>query len=155
MGEGSAPVTTVMTQTVARLLLVPTWMVAAATLVKGYADTGDGFSAGVIAALGVLLQYVAFGHEAVERRLPVHYGPTVAIAGLLLALAVALSPAAVGKPIMTFWPAAGGTAHHLGSLELIGAVLFDIGVFMIVLGFCVGAIDMISHAQRTYRRRSP
>ena len=147
--------TSVMTQMVARVLLVPTWMVAAATLVKGYTDTGDGFSAGVIAALGVLIQYVAFGHEAVERRLPVHHAPTFAVLGLALSLVVAFVPTLFAKPIMTHAPAAGAKVIHVGSLELITAVAFDLGVFMIVLGFCIGAIDMIAHAQRSYRRRLP
>jgi multisubunit Na+/H+ antiporter MnhB subunit len=143
-----------MTQTVARALLAPTWMVAAATLVKGYADTGDGFSAGVIASLGILLQYVAFGHEEVERRLPVHLAPMIAVAGLFLALAVAFTPLLVGEAPMKYWPPPGEDPIHLGSLEIIGAVAFDLGVFMIVLGVCVGAVDLIAHAQRTYRRRS-
>ncbi|HEU4898811.1 MAG TPA: MnhB domain-containing protein, partial [Actinomycetota bacterium] len=65
--------TTALTRMVARLLLVPVLMVAAAFLIKGYVDVGDGFGAGVIAALGVLLQYLAFGRAAVERVLPVRH----------------------------------------------------------------------------------
>ena len=64
--RGQAVVTTVLTRMVARLLLAPVLVVAAAVLVKGYADVGDGFAAGVIAALGVLLQYLAFGRAAVR-----------------------------------------------------------------------------------------
>ena len=61
--------TTALTRMVARLLLAPVLVVAVAVLIKGYADVGDGFAAGVIAALGVLLQYLAFGRAAVERAL--------------------------------------------------------------------------------------
>jgi multisubunit Na+/H+ antiporter MnhB subunit len=64
---GQAVVTTVLTRMVARLLLVPVLMVTTAILIKGYVDVGDGFAAGVIAALGVLLQYLAFGRAAVRR----------------------------------------------------------------------------------------
>jgi multicomponent Na+:H+ antiporter subunit B len=39
-------VTTVLTRAVSRLLLAPVLMVAAAVLIKGYADVGDGFAAG-------------------------------------------------------------------------------------------------------------
>ena len=56
--------TTILTQTVARLLLLPTVVAALAILIKGYAEPGDGFSAGVVAALGVLLQHLALGREA-------------------------------------------------------------------------------------------
>ena len=84
--------TTALTRMVARLLLAPVLVVAVAVLVKGYADVGDGFAAGVIAALGVLLQYLAFGRAAVERALPVRRAAQLAIGGLLAALAVVFVP---------------------------------------------------------------
>jgi hypothetical protein len=40
----------VVTRAVARLLYLPTLLVAAAILVKGFVETGDGFSAGVVGA---------------------------------------------------------------------------------------------------------
>jgi multicomponent Na+:H+ antiporter subunit A len=67
----AATVASVATCLTRKLLLLPTLMAAVAILVKGYAEPGDGFSAGVVAALGILLQYLAFGREQVERLLPV------------------------------------------------------------------------------------
>jgi multisubunit Na+/H+ antiporter MnhB subunit len=64
--SGETP-TTVLTRSAARMLLIPTILIALATMFKGYADTGDGFSAGVIAALAIALQGVAFGAEEFER----------------------------------------------------------------------------------------
>lgn len=139
--------TTVMTQTVARLLFLPALMVALATLVKGYADTGDGFTAGVIAALAVLLQVVAFGVEEVERRLPLRAAPAVALVGVALALVVAFVPVLLGRPVMTHAPAPGAAVIHLGTLELITAVAFDVGVFLLVLGFAVSTIGLIAHVR--------
>jgi len=123
-------------------------------MVKGYADTGDGFSAGVIAALGVLLQYVAFGHAEVERHLPVHRALYLAIVGLGIGLLTTFVPTVAGKPLLTHWPLAGRDAIHVGSLEVITAVVFDVGVFCVVFGFAVGAIDVIAHGQRAFRRAS-
>ena len=55
-------------------------MVAAAIIVKGYGDVGDGFSAGVIVALAVALRYVTLGAERAERTLPVlRHAPAVAV----------------------------------------------------------------------------
>ena len=51
-------------EVVAPRLLGPALMVAAAIIVKGYTDVGDGFSAGVIVALAVALRYVALGRRA-------------------------------------------------------------------------------------------
>lgn len=137
--------TTILTQTVARLLFLPAMMVALATLIKGYADTGDGFTAGVIAALAVLIQVVAFGVREMEQRLPLRAGPAVAFTGLVLALVVAFAPVVVGRPIMTHAPAPGATVIHLGTLEIISAVAFDVGVFLLVLGFAVSTIGLIAH----------
>lgn len=138
--------TTILTQTVARLLFLPAMMVALATLVKGYADTGDGFTAGVIAALAVLLQVVAFGLEAVERVLPLRRGPVVAVVGLLIALVVTFLPVARGQAILTHAPAPGAEVVHLGTLELITAVAFDVGVFLLVFGFAVTTIGVVARA---------
>ncbi len=138
--------TTVLTQTIARLLLPPTFMVALAVMVKGYADTGDGFSAGVIAGLGVLLQYVAFGYRVAERLITIRTAARSLVAGLLLALLVSFVPLLRGDPILTHMPAPNAHVIHVGSLELITAVLFDVGVFLIVFGFAVGAIGMVARA---------
>src|SRR3712207_5601760 len=54
--ETSQPAARVVTRAIARLLYLPTLLVAAAILVKGFVETGDGFSAGVVGALGVLLR---------------------------------------------------------------------------------------------------
>lgn len=141
-------VTTVLTQTVARLLLVPIFMIAVGILVKGYADVGDGFSAGVIAALGVVLQDVTFGHRVVDRMPLVRVAPAGAFLGLTIALLVAFVPLLRGEPIMTHAPGPGSEVIHLGTLELLTAVAFDVGVFLLVFGFAVGAIGMIARARR-------
>jgi multicomponent Na+:H+ antiporter subunit B len=137
-------VTTVLTRMVDRLLLVPVLMVAVAFLIKGYVDVGDGFGAGVIAALGVLLQYLAFGRAAVERVLPVRHAPKLALGGLLFALAVAFVPALGGRAPLEHAPAPGAEVIRLGSLELLSAVAFDVGVFALVLGMVVATIHLIA-----------
>jgi multisubunit Na+/H+ antiporter MnhB subunit len=137
-------VTTVLTRMVARLLLVPVLMVAAAILIKGYVDVGDGFAAGVIAALGILLQYLAFGRAAVQQALPVRHAAKLAVAGLLLSLVVAFVPVLAGEAPLQHAPAPGAEVVHLGSLELLTAVLFDVGVFALVLGMVVATIDLIA-----------
>lgn len=144
---------TELTRLVARLLLIPTLLVAAAVLIKGYADVGDGFAAGVIAALGVLLQYIAFGRVAVQRALPVRWAPQLAIAGLLLALAVAFVPVVAGQAPLQHSPGPGEDVITLGTLELITAVAFDVGVFALVLGMAVATISFVT--ERVVPRTHP
>ena len=135
-----------MTRVFARLLLLPTLMVAAAILVKGYAEVGDGVGAGIIATLGILLQYTALGQQEARRLPPVRLAPAIGVTGLSLALLVAFVPTARGAAIMTHSPPPGAAVIHLGTIELLTAVLFDVGVFLLVFGFAVGAIDLVAQA---------
>jgi multisubunit Na+/H+ antiporter MnhB subunit len=143
---GKAPeVTGVMTRTVAKLLFLPTLVTAVALLIKGYAQPGDGFSAGVVASLGVLLQYLAFGRRRAERLPLVGLAGKGAFVGLLVALLVAAAPVLLGQPVFTHYPRAGTSAVYLGTIELITAFLFDAAVFLVVLGFAVGVVRLVAH----------
>jgi multisubunit Na+/H+ antiporter MnhB subunit len=137
-------VTSVLTRAVARLLLAPILVVAAAVLVKGYADVGDGFAAGAIAALGLLLQYLAFGRAQAERLLPIRLVPAGAFLGLLAALGLAVAPLLRGDAVLAHLPPPGAQAVKLGTLELVTAVAFDLAVFLLVLGATVGVIHAIA-----------
>ena len=125
-------------EVIAPRLLGPAVMVAVAIIVKGYADVGDGFSAGVIVALAIALRYITLGTERAERSLPIlRHAPVVAVSGLLLALAVGFLPVAAGDPPFTHRPGPGAEVVHVGRLELISAVAFDVGVFLLVCGALV------------------
>ncbi len=132
-------------EVVAPRLLGPAVMVAAAIIVKGYADVGDGFSAGVVVALAVALRYVTLGAERAERGLPVlRYAPALAAAGLLLALAIGFFPVAFGDPPFTHFPRAGEHVVEIGALELTTAVAFDVGVFLLVAGALIEVIHQLT-----------
>ena len=133
-------------QAVANLMLAPILVVAAAVLVKGYADTGDGFAGGAIAAAALLLQYVAHGAAAVRGAYPVQHAQAVAVTGVLVALAVALQGPLRGEPLLTHAPPAGAEPVHAGTLELITAVAFEAGVFLLVLGTAVAVVDALAAA---------
>lgn len=128
----------------ARVLLAPTMVVGAGLLVKGYSAVGDGFTAGLVAALGILLAYVAYGHRAVRGVLPVAAAPLIALAGVFLAVLLAFLPPLWGDPLLTHYPVGGEEVVHLGTLELITAVAFDAGIFLFVLGLGVAAIDYLA-----------
>jgi multicomponent Na+:H+ antiporter subunit A len=146
VGGAQQPAARVVTRALARLLYLPTLLVAAAILVKGFVETGDGFSAGMVGALGVLLRYLAFGHEEARRLLPVRYATAIALAGLLVALSVAAAPLFFGEAVLTHRPPPGTEPVHLGTLELMTAVLFDFGVFLLVFGFAVGVVSFFARA---------
>lgn len=144
--EVTQPAARVITQGVARILYLPTFVIAAALLIKGFVETGDGFSAGVVASLGVLLRYLGFGYEETKRFLPVRYAVVIAFVGLLMSLAVAAAPLFVGDALLTHYPAPGTSPIVLGTLELMTAVLYDIGIFVLVFGFSVGVLSLFARA---------
>ena len=133
-------------EVVAPRLLGPALMVAAAIIVKGYTDVGDGFSAGVIVALAVALRYITLGHERAERGLPIlRYAPVLAAGGLLVALAVGFFPVLLGDPPFTHFPGPGEPVTKVGSLELITAVAFDLGLFVLVTSGLVVLLHQLAH----------
>jgi multicomponent Na+:H+ antiporter subunit B len=139
---------------VAPRLLAPAVMVAAAIIVKGYADVGDGFSAGVIVALAIALRYVTLGTQHAERSLPgLRHAPVIAAGGLLLALAVGFLPVVAGDPPFTHRPAPGAPVVKVGTLELISAVAFDVGVFLLVCGILVTLVHQLARLVEEGGRR--
>jgi multicomponent Na+:H+ antiporter subunit B len=120
---------------VAPRLLAPALMLAVALIVKGYTDTGEGFSAGVIVALAVGLRYIALGRRRADRTLAVaRRADVVAVVGLLIALAFGFQGVLSGEPPFTHLPPPGQPVVKIGTLELTTAVGFDVGLFLLVAG---------------------
>jgi multisubunit Na+/H+ antiporter MnhB subunit len=138
-------VVSVVIEVIAPRLLGPALMVALALIVKGYTDVGDGFSAAVIVALAVALRYIALGRERAERSLPIlRHAPAIATGGLLIALAVGMFPVVLGDPPFTHLPPPGEPVVKIGTLELITAVAFDLGLFLLVTGVLVTLVHQLA-----------
>jgi multicomponent Na+:H+ antiporter subunit B len=130
---------------VAPRLLGPALMVAAAIIVKGYGDVGDGFSAGVVVALAVSLRYVTLGPDRAEQGLPIlRHAPVIAAGGLLIALTVGFFPVALGDAPFSHHPPPGDPVVKIGTLELITAVAFDLGLFLLVAGALVTLVHLLA-----------
>jgi multicomponent Na+:H+ antiporter subunit B len=141
---------------VARLLWGPGLVVAAALIVKGYVDVGDGFSAGVIVALAIALFYVALGATTAERALPfLRYAPRVAVVGLLIDIGTGFFPLAAGEPIFSHLPGPGEHVVTLGSLEFFTPLLFDVGLFLLVVGVLTTLLHQLAGLERLAGERSP
>ena len=139
-------------EVVARVLLLPTFVVAVALLVKGYGGTGDGFSAGVLAATAVLLHYVVFGHrEAAEGMRIAPVGVRTGLTGVLVMLAVVFGPVLAGRPLLAHWPPPGAHVPTVLGVELHTATLFDLGIGLVVFGILVSVIELMG--ERAERAR--
>jgi multicomponent K+:H+ antiporter subunit A len=115
-----------------RLLLPLALLVAIFVLLRGHNLPGGGFIAGLITAVALITQYLANGIAWTQARMSAKLHPTIGI-GLLLATATGLGSWVFGHPFLTstfshvHWPL-------VGEFELASAMLFDLGVYLVVVG---------------------
>jgi len=107
----------------------------------GHYTPGGGFVGGLLTSSAIVLLVLAFDINTVRHILPINYMYLTAI-GLLLALATAAFPMFMGKPFFT---------HYfnyfdlplLGKQSLHTAMLFDSGVYLVVVGVTMTIIQTI------------
>jgi multicomponent K+:H+ antiporter subunit A len=125
-----------------RLLLPMAMMVGVYFYLRGHNMPGGGFVAGLIFAIAYLMQYMASGYEWSQARQ--RYDHHVLIGwGVLVAALTGVGAWLMGLPFLTsgfeyvhLWP--------LEEFELATAALFDLGVFLCVLGAVLLALASLS-----------
>ena len=108
------------------MLIASLWL-----LLRGHNAPGGGFVGGLVAVSASAVYAIAFGAERARRRLPMQ-PPSLAAAGVLLALASGLPALLPGLPYLTHpW-----ITVPLGvtDLPLSTVMLFDLGVYCAVWG---------------------
>jgi multicomponent Na+:H+ antiporter subunit B len=104
-------------------------------LLGGHNEPGGGFSGGLVASSAFVLYGFAFGAPEARRVLTLE-PHTLLGAGLLIAVGSGSAGLLGGRPLMTsLWiqPALPG----LGRLDLGTPLLFDVGVYLVVVGVAV------------------
>lgn len=123
----------------------------------GHNAPGGGFAGGLVAALALSLRYLAGGREELEEALPIDAGRLLG-SGLLLSALAAIWPMFLGCPPLTteVWDL---TLPLVGETHLPSALLFDAGVYLIVIGLIMhiltslgGQIDQDEAARRQRAR---
>jgi multicomponent K+:H+ antiporter subunit A len=93
---------------------------------------GGGFIAGLITSVALIQQYIAHGVDWVKPRIKVDYQDLIAW-GVLIAALTGIGSWFFGRPFMTTWfdyfdiPL-------IGEIELASALIFDLGVYLTVVG---------------------
>ncbi len=96
-------------------------------LLRGHHAPGGGFVGGLVAAAAVALYALAHGATAAQQLL--RFSPRELIAaGLMTAFASGLVGPLTGAPFLT------GRWAKVGHLELGTPLLFDVGVYLVVIG---------------------
>lgn len=107
----------------------------------GHYTPGGGFVGGLLASSAIVLLVLAFDINTVRTIIPVTYTTLTAV-GLIIALATASFPMLKGDPFFTHYfdyftlPLIGKTSLHT-------AMLFDTGVFLVVVGVTMTIIQTI------------
>jgi multicomponent K+:H+ antiporter subunit A len=149
-------------ETLRDYLMVPSvimqWMfpviitLSAFLLMRGHDLPGGGFAAGVAMSIGFLLQYLAGGARWVEDRLRILPVRWIGF-GLMLSALTGLGAWLFGLPFLTSY------FRYLelpliGKVPMASALLFDLGVFFLVVGATVLMLVAIAHQSlRSYRVR--
>jgi multicomponent Na+:H+ antiporter subunit B len=129
-------------RTSARFLFTLLLLFAAFLLLRGHNAPGGGFVGGLVAAAAFTLYSIADGPAATRRALRIDPRTVIAI-GLLIAIAAGVLSLLDGEPVLT---AQWGTIRLLGLPEVtLGTpLLFDIGVFNVVLGVTLTIILVLA-----------
>ncbi|HSF30734.1 MAG TPA: MnhB domain-containing protein [Candidatus Tectomicrobia bacterium] len=124
--------TSLILTTVTRLVFFVVLLFSFYLLLRGHNSPGGGFIAGVMTALGILLQAIASDIRYVRRVFRVE-PRLLAGVGLLTALSTGLVPMLIGYPFLT---STFGHLHvpWLGEVEIASAMFFDLGVYGVVVG---------------------
>ena len=115
-----------------RPILAVTLLLAAYVFLRGHNLPGGGFVAGLVTALGLVTQYLAGDFRWTAEKLGFDHQRLIAV-GLLLIALTGLMSTAFDHPFLT------STFAHLhfpltGEFEIASAMIFDLGVYLIVVG---------------------
>ena len=112
-------------------------------LMRGHDLPGGGFAGGVTASIAILLLYMAGGTRWVEAHLDIRPLRWISF-GLLLAVGTGLAAWIGGFPFLT-----GHFSYFrvplIGDIPIASALLFDIGVFAVVVGTTVLILIALAH----------
>lgn len=111
-------------------------------LFAGHHNPGGGFIGGLITSASIVLLYIAFDVQTVKKIVPFDFKRIGAL-GVIIAVLTGTGSLLFGVPFLT------QTFSYVdfpvfGTIELATAVLFDIGVYLAVIGTTITIILSIS-----------
>ena len=118
---------------------------------RGHNLPGGGFIAGLITAMALIIQYIALGQDQTEQMLKAKYGRLYEIwigVGLSIAGLTGLAAWFWGRPFLT-------SAHIyvnppiIGEMHLASAALFDVGVYVTVVGAVMLMISVLGDSRHS------
>ncbi|MDF1821198.1 MAG: monovalent cation/H+ antiporter subunit A [Alcanivoracaceae bacterium] len=138
-------------EVVSRPLLSLSLLVSLYIFLRGHNLPGGGFIAGLVTSVALLMQYVANGVSWVQSRIRSHYLAVTGI-GLSVALVTGMGSWFFDRPFLT---SAHGylTLPVIGKMHLASALLFDIGVYLTVVGATLLMLSRLGRVSTLDRKR--
>ena len=134
-----------------RLLLPVSAVFAFHLFMRGHNEPGGGFVAGLVVAIAFIAQYMVGGTRWVEERMRLMPPRWIGF-GLFAGLLTGIGALYAGYPFLTTH-----TAHVVwplvGEVHVPSAILFDLGVFTVVVGATLLMLTAIAHQSLRAQRR--
>ena len=131
---------------VTRVLMPIAILVGVYIFLRGHNQPGGGFVAGLVIAIALLMQYMASGFAWTQERKRIEYHTMIGL-GVVIAGLTGVGSWLAGAPFLT----SSYTYIHLPPIEefeLATAMLFDLGVFLTVLGAVMLMLYSLSRIAR-------
>ena len=129
-----------------RVLMPIAVVVGLYIFLRGHNQPGGGFVAGLVIAIALLMQYMASGFAWTQERKRIEYHAMIGL-GIVIAGLTGAGSWLAGKPFLT----SAFIYVHLPPIEefeLATAMLFDLGVFLTVLGAVMLMLYSLSRIAR-------
>lgn len=121
-------------------------------LFAGHNAPGGGFVSGLVAGTALVLRYVAGGVQEVDRVVPVHEQVLLGV-GLLLVFLTGVFGWVVGDAFL-YGAKATVEIPVLGTLSATSALVFDIGVDLVVIGLVLSLLRSLGAAADRFEEPS-
>ncbi|MBN8234547.1 Na(+)/H(+) antiporter subunit B [Halobacillus kuroshimensis] len=109
----------------------------------GHNAPGGGFIGGLMTSAAIVLMYMAYGIKSMEKILPINFRHIIPV-GLLIAALTGIGGLLFDQPFLT-QTFAYFQLPVLGKTELATALLFDLGVYLAVVGVTMTIILTIAN----------
>ncbi|WP_067560962.1 monovalent cation/H+ antiporter subunit A [Halofilum ochraceum] len=131
---------------ITRVMLPLVLLVGVYIFLRGHNMPGGGFIAGLVVAIGLIMQYMASGYGWAAQRMTINYHAFIG-GGVLIAAVTGIGAMILGYPFLT------GAFDYfylpvIGKFEVASALGFDIGVFLTVVGGVMLALAHLSDLGR-------
>jgi len=134
--------TDVILQTATKVLVFIIMTFSIYVLFAGHHNPGGGFIGGLITASALVLLYIAFDFQTVREILPVDF-KLLAAAGVIVSVLTGTASFLFDVPFLS-QSFTYVDLPFLGKTELTSALIFDLGVYMTVVGTTLTIITSIS-----------